>query len=1816
MKAFNFDLQRFDAVYEFTTGFKTFKDSALVHYTEMDPAINYNVKTNCKSLTIGYNIGVDYNTGETFISSYITISGENRVLRGNDLVNGDEVPHVQMYCDTELSSKVWNDGSYVTIYGGNGNDYVDCYHAETSVEVYLGTGNDKVDNSAMSSTIEGGNGDDTINNLHGDNTKIFGGDDADSILNNGSDNVTIDGGSGDDFINNYNGKLFLFEDSAHTNKGTKVSISSGSGDDHIRNCGDAVTIDGGLDNDYVINVGEYVSIKTGFDSDTIENYARYVTVDSGDAYDYYAQDSIVNYAANVTIEAGASNDIIENSGRASSINAGGGDDTIRLYANIPIAKALNDVLEPIKKAAQDAGLNIPDMWNFLIDKLDALNETDLSALKVDSPNPNYTGKILKEVEDKFSQIETDAGAFADALDKAEELLEKAGTSSKTITQLKNVFGHVNKLAGKMNKIFSSLEILGGMISDYRQNKIFPMLKEALLKNFDRNDNGRVSFAWGTPAPESTTVCGGKGDDKFYNDEFAFHVYEYHAGDGNDVIYNWNSNDTLKIIGDKYTGTVEGNDYVVRVGSGSITFKDYKLRRRQQIQTGEHLPCWIEGYNETSVTQPTPTQPTSIEELAPPKGITVDEETLTAAKGFSGTIDPSEGYAPNVTQIDASKAKAVEVVGSNAVHRVTLSGGDDTIYNWNDSVSVNAGGGNDLIYNFGDDTTLIGGTGNDIIFSAGDNVLFQYTSGEGNDAIVGFNETSTLSIASGTYSTAVSGADIIVTVGKGKITLSGAANVATIHINDKMIVPEKQFYIDGTEKADSISNTLGGMTINALGGNDTIYNNAVNVTIYGGAGNDKIFSLSENNTIAGGAGNDSISLSSDAKNNLIVYNAGDGSDVIQGFNANSTLSIAGSSYLKTVSGKDIIVTVGEGKITLKDAASLSAVNIAGTKGIATGISVTNNTVKVSTAFTGKRIDLADFDGATAVDASAFAKGLTIIGTELANTITGSTKNDTLTGGNGGANTFIMSGGKDVITDYTSGKDKISVDGAANVSINKSGDAVITVGKNTLTLKKDASENPISDGKQITFIDGKGTTTKTYFNGYVASGESVTLNSTFKGSFETSSFTNVDGSSVKASIKINGGTKNETLAGGAGNDTLNGGSGQNLLTGGAGKDIFIYGGGNDTITDYDPADKISLGSAQVQSFSVTGNNVTFSLGDSKSLTLNDAAGKKVTFAEGKKSSVNIYTTEGLLNSAATAVTLDASTKTFTADSKLVTIDGSNTSGVAITGNAKTNLLIGGNGSDTFVYTAGDGNEVIGSYGTGDKISIVGATVTDASINKSGHTVLKVGKNSVTVKDSKEVTLVDDGGEKIFSNGVFYNTGKTQATLPVSFSAKGTTQFDTPQIINASLVSKAVNLSGNDAANSIAGSAKNDTLAGGKGNDTLTGGKGSDVFLYTSGKDVIVDYASGDKISVGGLSFEDFALNGKDVILQFGSDNTLTLVDAKDQAINLNSVVKVYSAEGIFNSKTTALTLATATSRFDATDYSTLVTIDGARTTSLELVGNAKANKLIAGASNSTLNGGTGNDTLVGGDGADVFVYENKSGNKTIVGYGTGDRISLGASVTIDNVTSKKGDTIVKVGSNNITVKNASELTFVQGGVETLLSGGVFTSAESLTATLPATFAKSFDLGKYKNADSSKRSAAIQINGNALENTILGGAGNDTLYGGNGADNLLGGKGADRLYGDAGNDTLTGGAGNDSLWGGDGADTFLYNEGDGKDVIVGFDTDDMLQITGDWTAAYSTKTKAVSFKVGSTASALTLKDFTATTFTVNNETYQISDNKFVKK
>jgi len=93
--------------------------------------------------------------------------------------------------------------------------------------------------------------------------------------------------------------------------------------------------------------------------------------------------------------------------------------------------------------------------------------------------------------------------------------------------------------------------------------------------------------------------------------------------------------------------------------------------------------------------------------------------------------------------------------------------------------------------------------------------------------------------------------------------------------------------------------------------------------------------------------------------------------------------------------------------------------------------------------------------------------------------------------------------------------------------------------------------------------------------------------------------------------------------------------------------------------------------------------------------------------------------------------------------------------------------------------------------------------------------------------------------------------------------------------------------------------------------------------------------------------------------------------------------------------------------------------------------------------------------------------------------------------------------------------------------------------------------------------------EIHGSVGDDTItaLGHTDDVWLIGAAGNDTITGGSGNSFLSGEGGDDILNSGVGSDILIGGAGADSYIYQKGDGRDVIVGYreDEGDTLSIEG---------------------------------------------------
>jgi serralysin len=342
-------------------------------------------------------------------------------------------------------------------------------------------------------------------------------------------------------------------------------------------------------------------------------------------------------------------------------------------------------------------------------------------------------------------------------------------------------------------------------------------------------------------------------------------------------------------------------------------------------------------------------------------------------------------------------------------------------------------------------------------------------------------------------------------------------------------------------------------------------------------------------------------------------------------------------------------------------------------------------------------------------------------------------------------------------------------------------------------------------------------------------------------------------------------------------------------------------------------------------------------------------------------------------------------------------------------------------------------------------------------------------------------------------------------------------------------ALNLTGNEFANSIRGNAGNNILNGGGGTaaDTLTGLGGDDWYFVNRAGDIVIEAA-------GGGSDRIFA--GVSYVLTAGS------------AVELMSTM--------FNAGTDAI----------------------------NLTGNELANVIYGNAGNNILNGGGGTaaDVLVGLAGDDTYIV-NHSADRVVESAGEGaDRVLASVSYTLQagsaverlTTTDNFGTAAIDLTGNefsNVIYGNDGNNSLNGGGgsaADTLLGLGgddwyfVNHAGDSVIEAAGGGNDRIFASVSYVLRAGSEvellstsfnpGTNAINLTGNELANVIYGNAGVNALNGG-------GGSGADVLVGLGGGDTLTGGLG---------GDRFVYlDAADAGDLVTDFtkDQNDVLDLHG---------------------------------------------------
>jgi len=473
-----------------------------------------------------------------------------------------------------------------------------------------------------------------------------------------------------------------------------------------------------------------------------------------------------------------------------------------------------------------------------------------------------------------------------------------------------------------------------------------------------------------------------------------------------------------------------------------------------------------------------------------------------------------------------------------------------------------------------------------------------------------------------------------------------------------------------------------------------------------------------------------------------------------------------------------------------------------------------------------------------------------------------------------------------------------------------------------------------------------------------------------------------------------------------------------------------------------------------------------------------------------------------------------------------------------------LAGGAGNDTYIYNLWDGNDTID-----DNIS---------TLSEPNSILFGYGISPDDITLSHELSLgqlvlnIAATGEKICINHFLASDPYGPHTIEYF-------KFDDGQVLTwHQMIDKGFDIIGTSADDVLAGTATTDRITGDVGNDTIIAGRGDDLLIGGGGDD-LYRFNIGDGVD----TIDDLASPGEGNRIQFGEGIKLADITQRLTYRDNTLIIRVGPAGDEIHllnfNPNEAATGTSAVQSFQFSDGTLLNYEDLVKNTFIiqgdtgddvlkgtnltdRLYGYEGSDNLQGGIGNDTLTGGIGNDVLEGGAGLDAYVFNLGDGVDTIRDISSpeeGNLIVFGEGITKDDIRTRiDGDKLViEYGDNGDAIHllnydySGSNATHVVEQIE--FSDGSRIQLSSLVD--PGT------------------EGADHIVGTQFDDVIDAKGGDDDIDGLSGNDRLYGGTGNDELYGNAGDDTIVGGQGMDHMDGGEGFDTYVFNLGDGSDVIL---------------------------------------------------------------
>ena len=585
--------------------------------------------------------------------------------------------------------------------------------------------------------------------------------------------------------------------------------------------------------------------------------------------------------------------------------------------------------------------------------------------------------------------------------------------------------------------------------------------------------------------------------------------------------------------------------------------------------------------------------------------------------------------------------------------------------------------------------------------------------------------------------------------------------------------------------------------------------------------------------------------------------------------------------------------------------------------------------------------------------------------------------------------------------------------------------------------------------------------------------------FKNNLENLVNNNSDFALFAISNYISGTDKDDVIQGKDGHNLFIGGKGNDIFRGGYGKNAYIYhkGDGSDTIYE-------SGGENTIYFEDIRKDEVEFSNQDGSGLNIK---------IKGTQDSINIkqnYINNNILLKFSDGTVLEGKNinLTVTGDENDNTLYGYQNNDT-IEGGRGNDKLNGEYGDDTYVYSKGDGNDVINDRGGANILYFKDLSYDDVEFFKQDRNLL------IKIKDT---------GETITINGI----------LSYLSCAKFRFKFSDGTIRDSSNINFMV--VGDDQDNTLYGFFGKNTFIGGKGNDNIYGNNDS-TYVYSKGdgNDSIFDLWGKNT-----LVFKDINKDGVEFSAK-GNDLLITVKDTQEYI----TLKDIFEQNDDFN--------------FKFADGSVI----GMSDLLFTLIGDDNDNILKGHHGNDILKGNGGNDTLYGRNGDDKLygdegddALNGGSGNDILEGGKGNDK--LNGEYGDDTYVYSKGDGNDTIrdwqGSNTLIFKdiNKNEVDFIRSHNG---SGDLLIKIKDTNEQISIFefFGSSGSLFDFKFADGTtinRHNIALKVIGDDQDNNLIGHRQNDTLEGK---------KGNDILQGEKGDDTYiySKGDGNDSifdLWG----------------------------------------------------------------------------------